>query len=781
MSAIWSDGASQGMPPPGHDPSEGGETTVVQHILVVTASRSLESVIRRIREEGPEWVVLVRTVPWSSDVYHYAYRPEELEALAADRPEWASWPIEEAAELQEEKASATERGGRRIGQPHGQWGPASERIAHFDSAGSIVAITRNLEGFTGSAPPDFELSPPEAAAPVEASPPPSYPERGFGFESSPPEAAPPVAASPAPSDPEEEFVFDLGPMRGGHSNRGEIPRMVGGAAPPPPPSSGAEPPFSAAPMPPFGAAPPTIELESSEEPPPAPPATIEVTLSAETRAEIAINANEVVDFRIELTSEAAPLAVSTSTGQARPDVPITVSISTENDALEVVRSQEYTFAPPSTGQPRTGFFLVKGVRAGLSRLAVTFRQGGSDLGVIGLAIEVVDSAASSAPAKATAIAAPRDRADDDRLALIVEQRNEGGEIFYQYILHSEELGLPYKRMRSKPLLDRGGGPAATTLAFVERVYERVTQELKSVDDLKQLQREARALGATLCQELLDPSVAAELWPIRDRIKQIQIVSWEPYIPWELVRLRDPVSGDIDDRFLAEYGLVRTLSDEMPPRELEMQRWSYLAAAFPMGSLPSVGAEVAYFTENTPDTLRGRGITPEPIAPTRDDLYDALAAGDFDVLHLSCHAESPHKSIERASLIISDETPPGSSTARLVEVDSITVAAEARLRKRRPLIFLNGCETGRLGAVMTEWGGWPNVFLRAGAGAFVGSSWAVRDKPAAAFSTAFYNSLLSGSTLAEAATAAREAGKKLGDASWLAFKVYGHPAARRKIA
>jgi hypothetical protein len=74
-----------------------------------------------------------------------------------------------------------------------------------------------------------------------------------------------------------------------------------------------------------------------------------------------------------------------------------------------------------------------------------------------------------------------------------------------------------------------------------------------------------------------------------------------------------------------------------------------------------------------------------------------------------------------------------------------------------------------------------VFLRKGAGAFVGASWAVRDKPAAVFSTTFYNAMLGGKTLAEAATAARAAAKAMGDASWLAFKVYGHPRARRASA
>jgi hypothetical protein len=350
-------------------------------------------------------------------------------------------------------------------------------------------------------------------------------------------------------------------------------------------------------------------------------------------------------------------------------------------------------------------------------------------------------------------------------------------VFYEYFLHSEQLGLIH-RLRSKPLLDRGGGPAATELAFVERIYERVTRELKSLDDLKQLQREARALGADLCLELFDPEVARVLWPLRDRIGVVQIVSWEPYIPWELVRLRDPDSGDIDERFLAEYGLIRTLSEDMPPRTLPMEQWCYLGATFPMGSFPAVGAELDYFTRNAPEALRGHGITPAAITATRDAFYDALAEGAFDVLHISCHAESRHESIERASLIIGDETPPGDSNPRLVEVDTVTVQAEARLKGRRPLVFLNACETARVGAMLTAWGGWPNVFLRAGAGAFIGSAWAVRDKPAAAFSTAFYNALFDGQTLAEAASSARAAAKKLGDASWLAFKVYGHPRARR---
>ncbi len=716
-------------------------------IVKVAADRTLESVLRRMREAQAVWVVVVRCRGESEDVYYYAFRSEELEHLAAGQPERMNWPLALAMDMHEWMASATARGGRPVGSASGSQGPAAARIVAFDAARRIVAVGEREDMIPHAAAVDRGGVEPPVGTPVDTD---LAGEEDFDFEAlsskefggsgrGAPE--PPQMRSVGPDA--DAFDFDLGPMRS--RGRGAV-------------SSGA-------------GEHPVPRMRST------PAAEIDVTLSAESPAEIRAGASARVPFQIELTAEAMPLAVS-QPAKAKKNVPIVVSLSAENDAVEIVRNHEFTVDAPAPGRPSTGFFTVKGARTGVSRLAVAFHQGGSQLGVICLALEVVQDAPGAEKAKGQAIAAARDVADDDKLALLVEQRAEGGQVFYEYTLHSEALGLPYRRLRSKPLLDRGNGPAATPLAFVERIYERVTRELKSLDDLHQLQREARALGASLCRELLDPEVAKVLWPLRDRIKLVQVVSWEPYIPWELVRLTDPLTDEIDDRFLCEYAMVRTLSDDMPPKRLPLANWAYLGGSFPTGALPPVGAELDYFTRTTPGSLQDRGIVPRAIAPTRDAFYDALAEGDFDVLHISCHAESPHQSIERASLIIGEETAPGDSRPRLVEVDSITVETEARLRLRRPLVFLNACETGRVGAVMTAWGGWPNVFLRKGAGAFVGSSWPVRDKPAAVFSTAFYNALLDGETLAEAAGKARAAAKKLGDASWLAFKVYGHPRARR---
>ena len=99
---------------------------------------------------------------------------------------------------------------------------------------------------------------------------------------------------------------------------------------------------------------------------------------------------------------------------------------------------------------------------------------------------------------------------------------------------------------------------------------------------------------------------------------------------------------------------------------------------------------------------------------------------------------------------------------------------------RPLVFLNACGTDRPERTYTGLTDWAQKCFDAGAGAFVGSLWDVRSKPARAFATSFYRALLEdGQPLALAAHLARnEAWQQSSkDPTWLAYTVYGNPFAR----
>ena len=96
-------------------------------------------------------------------------------------------------------------------------------------------------------------------------------------------------------------------------------------------------------------------------------------------------------------------------------------------------------------------------------------------------------------------------------------------------------------------------------------------------------------------------------------------------------------------------------------------------------------------------------------------------------------------------------------------------------------LLSRIVVGRAGWGLTSIGGFAEAFLRAGAGAFVGTLWAVCDRPARTFGEAFYGALLGGRTLAEATRAGRDGARAAGEATWLAYVVYGHPHATLSAA
>jgi CHAT domain-containing protein len=98
----------------------------------------------------------------------------------------------------------------------------------------------------------------------------------------------------------------------------------------------------------------------------------------------------------------------------------------------------------------------------------------------------------------------------------------------------------------------------------------------------------------------------------------------------------------------------------------------------------------------------------------------------------------------------------------------------QFKAAKPIVLLNACQIGRTGYALTGVSGFAQAFLKGGAGAFIGTLWSVGDRPARIFSETLYTALLEGNTLSEATRKARKAAQTSGDATWLAYVVYGHP-------
>lgn len=492
-------------------------------------------------------------------------------------------------------------------------------------------------------------------------------------------------------------------------------------------------------------------------------------LSAEAPTHLSVGQRALVQFRLELDSPGAePLCVSAGTNVSEGET-VLIMVSVGGDAVAVLGEADQRFSPPGAGTPVEGHFIIRGMLAGSADLVVRMQQGGTELGSLHCPINVSTRprVADSHNTYHRVLARVRDRADDDALVLMIDQGRSAGQVRYHYRLISKSLQLD-TRLVSAPLREHGGGYGDASFTFVEQVYERVLAIIDVPAEANRHEREMCAIGTHLCEQLFDPHVTMELWGSRDRIRWVHVISEDGYVPWELVRLRHPQTREIDSRYLGEYGLVRSAPEQTGSRELAMQTWGYLIGAFPSGFANPVGAERPYFEE-----LRRRGFSVREIAPEYDAFFAAIEQGDLDVLHLAAHGRADGRRITRAHLIIGEDSRGGTT-----DIELLSFANSAHLARKHPLVFVNACDLGRQGRSLTSWCGIPNSLLKQGAGAVVACMWPVRDLSASKFATAFYDALLSGQTLAEAASAGRQHARAAGDASWLAYSVYGDPGARR---
>src|SRR5688572_9361520 len=145
-------------------------------------------------------------------------------------------------------------------------------------------------------------------------------------------------------------------------------------------------------------------------------------------------------------------------------------------------------------------------------------------------------------------------------------------------------------------------------------------------------------------------------------------------------------------------------------------------AHPDWKLPATANERTYLQQ----TFNARPIDPQP-----DPVLQALAQpGTADLVHFACHGQAESEHIGHARSVLEGRVEGADFVPTYLE--AATVDTFARLRDPQlvqPIVFLNACQAGRAGYKLTGIGGFAHAFLRAGAGAFVGTLWSVGDEPA----------------------------------------------------
>ena len=469
-------------------------------------------------------------------------------------------------------------------------------------------------------------------------------------------------------------------------------------------------------------------------------------------------AREAIERTAGLVADAAPAVAA-----ADPNRKITVQVIARVNC-NIVGDDSQEVDVPAADSPRRLEFEVRPSDLGEGAVWVVARQGQVTLVTLALATQVVEQRTGAARVARAEGAAPEASPLQRPLNLLrIREQINGEQSSFHYELDMPDLGA---RRYESPVFRR---PREEYVGSLYRDIEnRWTRSDRESTDF---QMELQAFGAELFNDLFPPELQRALWTRRAQIDSISVLSDEPFIPWELVHLKDPDEAGMpaDALFLGQMGLVRWLYDVAEaPQRLHLDRVRYVIPDYPeRDALPATKEEKTFLVEQ----LHATPVEPQPSA-----VMDLLRQpGGFDVLHFAGHGGADSAEIGDAKLLMQG------SDEGAAHVDAYlrarVVKALARLEGAdgaRPMIVLNACQVGRLGFNLTRMGGFSEAFLHAHAGAFVGTMWSVSDASAHAFTVNFYKTLQDNKTLAEAAKLAREAARSAeSPASWLAYAVYGH--------
>ncbi|WP_416981877.1 CHAT domain-containing protein [Streptomyces sp. T028] len=432
------------------------------------------------------------------------------------------------------------------------------------------------------------------------------------------------------------------------------------------------------------------------------------------------------------------------------DVPpdgATVTVSVSAPGLFCQGDLEQELRVPGTGDSEPAHFGFRAVEAGLHRVLVRAHRGGTFLGELTVEVAVETSAAGrSVPGGEAVVTAdlPVMLCEPGEVTLEVAREAD----HYRFRLLGDDLPRPERSDLPSADPTEAVGLLVSELGLMARGEHRL-------DSPALVQERLKDLGSGLWG-VIPATVRTAFWNQLDRITSFTVASELDTVPWELLYA---VDQSHEAGFLAgRMAVVRRSAGQSRARLIVPTSIAFVQSR-----------KMPEHAEREIAAVRGHlsGTQDLGVVEDLDDLRQLLLPEPPGVLHFACHHAFDAKTGPAVELNGGEFRP-----------DTLNRAALSRAWRNSPLVFFNGCRTGGEVRGLTGTVGWAGQFLKAGAGAFVGSLWNVRSTSAADFADAFYRALAEGSPLGEASRLARRViMDEAGDPTWLAYTVYGNPSAR----
>ncbi|MGP0028361.1 MAG: leucine-rich repeat domain-containing protein [Streptosporangiaceae bacterium] len=399
-------------------------------------------------------------------------------------------------------------------------------------------------------------------------------------------------------------------------------------------------------------------------------------------------------------------------------------------------------------------------RVRASKIEVVYEVGGSVVGFGIRAVAVVDSpellsgVAVEPEEEATVVSVAQGEPVAD-LTVTITYGDARGRLLWTY-------QSPHIRPVSEPeLCDLGpGGAQDFAQMLIRQVHQREGRE-----DMEPF---LLGTGSRIADQVPDgfwPVLAEVARVTSPRMPTVLLLTEEPYVPWELALLPDPLDPALPAYLgcqvvMGRWALARRKPKLPPPPVGEAETMSVVTGVYDLPLWPRLrhAEEEALELKNTYGAM-----------PVTADLHSVLrllkADPLTDLVHFAVHGSADPNGIENGIILIDGKG-----------LDPTVVRACSL--HGMPFVFLNACQLGTGQEVLGDYSGMAEAFLYAGACGVVAPLWSVNDDVAKALVLAFYARVLGGERPADVL---RELRCGVGSgfdpvvASALAYQFFGHPS------
>ena len=379
-------------------------------------------------------------------------------------------------------------------------------------------------------------------------------------------------------------------------------------------------------------------------------------------------------------------------------------VLTPAGALEVVGEREKELRVEAERDSDPVVFYLRARQAGLHSLGLEFWVGRQLVATSRHSVEAVVEAVTEIPSRPAGQPIQAGAAAAPYPDLVLRITTEGNQLHYDlHFVDVRFVSVPGERLRTNPETFR--------YELIREIEQMAMDAGKKGSSTAKIERQLAKIGQRLYKELFSADLRREYRSFSRQITTLQIISDEPWIPWELIKPYDDEGGEvIDHDFLCmQFDLARWFTPAQAP-----------AAKIAVSSLACIAPSDSKLVEaqGERDDLQRlaletglRDLT--PARATYEAVVEDLLEGEAPVhlWHFACHGNFEGEAPGKSPLLLYGRIP--------FTPDDIVGRAQTRLKTDRPLVFLNACRVGQSGLALTGMGGWAKVLVQdCAVGAFI---------------------------------------------------------------